>query len=92
MKFTTNEGQEIDFQVTKVRKKNGKTRLNYLVPTIGINDANGNSLTAANDRLFIITGNNFMSLHNLFEAQYTELALSIDEIAERIRASSHEWM
>tara|TARA_B100001989_G_scaffold230456_1_gene188511 strand:- start:76 stop:573 length:498 start_codon:yes stop_codon:yes gene_type:complete len=33
-----------------------------------------------------ITGKNFMSLHTLFEEQYTELALAIDEIAERIRA------
>lgn len=33
-----------------------------------------------------ITGENFYSLHSLFEEQYKELAEAIDEIAERIRA------
>lgn len=33
-----------------------------------------------------VTGPMFTTLHNLFEAQYTELALAVDEIAERIRA------
>lgn len=33
-----------------------------------------------------VTGNMFQPLHTLFEEQYTELAESIDEIAERIRA------
>ena len=33
-----------------------------------------------------VTGPQFVSLHALFEAQYTELAAAIDEIAERIRA------
>jgi starvation-inducible DNA-binding protein len=33
-----------------------------------------------------IVGPNFVSLHNLFETQYLELASSVDEIAERIRA------
>ena len=32
-----------------------------------------------------VTGPSFHSLHGLFEAQYTELALAVDEIAERIR-------
>ncbi len=32
-----------------------------------------------------VTGPNFQSLHLLFEQQYTELALAVDEIAERIR-------
>ena len=31
-------------------------------------------------------GSSFFSLHNAFEAQYTELFPAIDEIAERIRA------
>ncbi len=31
-----------------------------------------------------ITGNSFMELHKLFEAQYTELEEVIDEVAERI--------
>ena len=33
-----------------------------------------------------VTGPNFQSLHTMFETQYTELAMAIDEIAERIRA------
>ena len=33
-----------------------------------------------------VTGPQFTSLHTLFETQYTELALAVDLIAERIRA------
>jgi starvation-inducible DNA-binding protein len=33
-----------------------------------------------------VTGPMFTTLHTLFEAQYTELALAVDEIAERIRS------
>ena len=33
-----------------------------------------------------VTGPMFSSLHMMFETQYTELALAVDEIAERIRA------
>lgn len=33
-----------------------------------------------------VTGPQFTSLHLLFEQEYTELALAVDEIAERIRA------
>jgi starvation-inducible DNA-binding protein len=33
-----------------------------------------------------VTGPMFGSLHLMFEGQYTELALAVDEIAERIRA------
>lgn len=33
-----------------------------------------------------VTGPMFGSLHTLFEGQYMELALAVDEIAERIRA------
>jgi starvation-inducible DNA-binding protein len=33
-----------------------------------------------------VTGRMFTTLHTLFETQYTELALAVDEIAERIRA------
>ncbi len=33
-----------------------------------------------------VTGPNFHALHLMFETQYTELAVAIDEIAERIRA------
>ncbi len=33
-----------------------------------------------------VTGPQFNTLHQMFEGQYTELALAVDEIAERIRA------
>lgn len=33
-----------------------------------------------------VTGPMFNTLHQMFEEQYTELALAVDEIAERIRA------
>ena len=33
-----------------------------------------------------VTGPLFNTLHTMFEAQYTELAVAVDEIAERIRA------
>jgi starvation-inducible DNA-binding protein len=33
-----------------------------------------------------VTGPHFQALHLAFETQYTELALAVDEIAERIRA------
>lgn len=33
-----------------------------------------------------VTGPHFNSLHDMFEAQYTELAAAVDLIAERIRA------
>ena len=36
-----------------------------------------------------VTGPHFTSLHLLFEQQYTELAMAVDEIAERIRALGH---
>jgi len=36
-----------------------------------------------------VTGPMFSTLHTLFETQYTELALAVDEIAERIRAIGH---
>ena len=36
-----------------------------------------------------VTGPMFTTLHALFMTQYTELALAVDEIAERIRALGH---
>lgn len=33
-----------------------------------------------------VTGPMFTTLHTLFETQYTDLALAVDEIAERVRA------
>ena len=36
-----------------------------------------------------VTGPMFNTLHLMFEAQYTELALAVDLIAERIRALGH---
>ena len=36
-----------------------------------------------------VTGPMFNTLHTMFEQQYQELALAVDEIAERIRALGH---
>lgn len=36
-----------------------------------------------------VTGPSFNSLHTMFEQQYTEGALHIDEVAERIRSLGH---
>jgi starvation-inducible DNA-binding protein len=36
-----------------------------------------------------VTGPMFSTLHAMFEAQYTELATAVDQIAERIRALGH---
>ncbi|MEM7049163.1 MAG: Dps family protein [Acidobacteriota bacterium] len=36
-----------------------------------------------------VTGPMFTTLHTLFETQYSELAVAVDEIAERIRALGH---
>ena len=36
-----------------------------------------------------VTGPLFNTLHQMFEAQYVELATAVDEIAERIRALGH---
>ena len=36
-----------------------------------------------------VRGPMFHSLHTMFEQQYTELALAVDEVAERIRALGH---
>lgn len=36
-----------------------------------------------------VTGPMFITLHKLFEEQYTELATAVDTIAERIRALDH---
>src|SRR5437868_1286260 len=37
-----------------------------------------------------VTGESFMELHKLFEAQYTQLESAIDEIAERIGKLGHK--
>lgn len=37
-----------------------------------------------------VTGPMFNTLHLMFEQQYTEMALAVDTIAERIRALGHE--
>ncbi|HBT36354.1 MAG TPA: DNA starvation/stationary phase protection protein, partial [Hyphomonas sp.] len=36
-----------------------------------------------------VTGPRFNSLHTMFETQYNELWMALDEIAERIRALGH---
>ena len=37
-----------------------------------------------------VTGANFQSLHSLFEDQYKDLSLAIDDLAERIRAIGYK--
>ncbi len=37
-----------------------------------------------------VTGPMFQPLHGVFEAQYQELALEVDELAERIRSLGHQ--
>lgn len=68
---------------------------------IGINEQDRKAIAAGLSRLLAdsyttylkthnfhwnVTGPMFQTLHTLFETQYTELALAVDEIAERIRA------
>lgn len=36
-----------------------------------------------------VTGSHFFGLHSLFESQYEELAVMIDDIAERVRQLGH---
>ncbi|MGI4859067.1 MAG: Dps family protein [Janthinobacterium lividum] len=68
---------------------------------IGINDEDRKQLADGLSRLLAdtyslylkthyfhwnVTGPHFSSLHTMFETQYTELAIAVDDIAERIRA------
>ncbi len=68
---------------------------------IGINDDDRKKLSEGLSRLLAdtytlylkthyfhwnVTGPHFNSLHTMFETQYTELAIAVDDIAERIRA------
>ncbi|MDH3977725.1 MAG: DNA starvation/stationary phase protection protein [Gammaproteobacteria bacterium] len=68
---------------------------------IGISDENREAIAAGLSRLLAdsytlylkthnyhwnVTGPQFNTLHTMFEQHYTELALAVDEIAERIRA------
>ena len=39
-----------------------------------------------------VTGPLFNTLHQMFETQYVELATAVDEIAERIRALSYNFV
>jgi len=67
---------------------------------IGISEQDRESIAAGLSRLFAdsytlylktqnyhwnVTGPQFNTLHTMFEAQYTELAVAVDDIAERIR-------
>ncbi len=71
---------------------------------IGINDADRKEIVEGLSRLLAdtytlylkthnfhwnVTGPMFSTLHIMFETQYTELALAVDVIAERIRALGH---
>ena len=71
---------------------------------IGINDSDREKIVMGLSRLLAdsytlylkthnyhwnVTGPQFSTLHTLFETHYTELAIAVDEIAERIRALGH---
>ena len=71
---------------------------------IGINDSDRRAIADGLSRLLAdtytlylkthnyhwnVTGPMFNTLHLMFETQYTELALAVDQIAERIRALGH---
>ena len=71
---------------------------------IGISDKNRQAVASALNKLLAdehilynktrnyhwsVEGPSFMEFHKLYEAQYTELAEMIDEIAERIRTIGH---
>jgi len=71
---------------------------------IGISDKNRQAVAAAMNQLLAdehvlynktrnyhwnVEGPSFMEFHKLYEAQYTQLAEMIDEIAERIRTIGH---
>jgi len=71
---------------------------------IGINDQDREAIAAGLSRLLAdsytlylkthnyhwnVTGPMFNTLHLMFETQYNELALAVDQIAERIRALGH---
>lgn len=71
---------------------------------IGINEADREKLATALSALLAdsytlylkthffhwnVTGPMFQTLHLMFETQYTELALAVDAIAERIRSLGH---
>lgn len=68
---------------------------------IGINDTDRKEIAAGLSRLLAdsytlylkthnyhwnVEGPQFNTLHTMFETQYTELALAVDDVAERIRA------
>jgi len=76
------------------RETNGSRRIN-MAASANLNTAEALSqLLADSYTLYLkthnfhwnVTGPMFTTLHTLFETQYTELALAVDEIAERIRA------
>lgn len=71
---------------------------------IGITDANRKALADGLSRVLAetytlylkthnfhwnVTGPQFQTLHLMFETQYNELALAVDQVAERIRALGH---
>jgi starvation-inducible DNA-binding protein len=75
--------------------------VNALPIDIGINDQDREAIAQGLSRLLAdtytlylkthnfhwnVTGPMFQTLHLMFEAQYTELAMAVDTVAERIRA------
>lgn len=64
LRFESLGGQNIPFQVTKIKRKKGKTRLTYLIPSIGINDVNGDSITSDDDSSMHVIDGRFIVTDN----------------------------
>lgn len=57
IRFETNEGQVINFDVTKTKKKGNTRRVKYLIPSVRIIDSFGNPLSDNdNNELYAISG------------------------------------
>lgn len=72
--------QKIDIgmdEVTRIEIANGLSRLLADTYTLYLKTHNFH---------WNVTGPMFQTLHTMFETQYNELALAVDEVAERIRA------
>jgi len=103
----------INPRTSPIRDIEGDFRMSELSIDIGISAFDRDAITEGLSRLLAdtytlylkthnyhwnVTGPMFQTLHLMFETQYTELALAVDQIAERIRslgapapASFHEF-
>ena len=87
----------------KTRKTNGTAPASVAID-IGINEADRRKVAEGLSKVLAdtytlylkthnfhwnVTGPMFQTLHLMFEAQYNELALAVDQVAERIRALGH---